>query len=78
MFYQFHSNLTQSFVIYIRPCIQTHTLIYIHYLIIFRSDINLKSPLFHHPFGHIGTVYQNFAPIRSFSFQYYSVDVVVF
>ena len=39
-FYQFRSDLVRSFVIYIGLRIQTHPLIYIHYPIIFGSDID--------------------------------------
>jgi len=63
-FHQFRSNLVCSFVIYIGLRIQTHPLIHIHYPIIFGSDIDTYISLLH-SFGHIGIVYQNFAPIRS-------------
>ena len=46
VFYQFRSDLAQSFVIYIRLHIQDSPLIYIHYSIIFRSDIDLITPYF--------------------------------
>ena len=55
-FYQFRSDLVHSFVIYIGPRIRTHPIIYIHYPIIFGSDIDSYISLYHY-FGHIGTVY---------------------
>ena len=61
MFYQFRSDLARSFVMYIGPRIQTPPFVYIHYPIIFGSDIDSYITLFIIPFGHIGTVYQNFA-----------------